>query len=242
MVDKIQLEEFVNQHIDEFHNARIKCLEGISLKGVLKKKNPYLFKAKNMLEAGDLISSILDANLSSSEEEIFGQFLEKLAIYIAFQNHQGQKSTSPGIDLEFNKDNIRYLISIKSGPNWGNSSQYRALKDYFKKAKQVLGQNNVIGQPVLGICYGKTRTSNNGDYIKYTGQSFWHFLSDDPNLYTEIIEPIGYEAKKHNDRYTEQKSNIHNKLSRELLDEFCKSSGEIDWNKLVQFNSGNLKL
>ena len=30
---------------------------------------------------------------------------------------------SPGIDLEFDKDGVRYIVTIKSGPNWGNSSQ-----------------------------------------------------------------------------------------------------------------------
>ena len=115
--------DYVSQHIDEFHAARIKSLERLRLKTVLKKKNPYLFRAKGIVEASDLIRNLVDAFISSNEETIFGDWLEQLAIYINGQVYGGIKSGIHGIDLEFDKDNVRYIVSIKSGPNWGNSSQ-----------------------------------------------------------------------------------------------------------------------
>jgi hypothetical protein len=124
---------------------------------VLQKKNPYLFKAKNILTAERLVESILQAYLSSSEEEIFGEFLESLAIFIAGKTLGGRKAHGTGIDLEFEQDGIIYLVSIKSGVNWGNSSQYAALRERFKKAVQILKQSKSIKsvQPVLASCYGK---------------------------------------------------------------------------------------
>ena len=67
------------------------------------------------------MKTILDAHLSSQEEGIFGGFLEELAVFICGRVYRGKKSSAEGIDLEFEKDGTSYLVSIKSGPNWGNS-------------------------------------------------------------------------------------------------------------------------
>lgn len=232
----------MNQQIVSFHNARIARLEQLELKEVLRKKNPYLFRAKHVVTAADLVSGIMDAFLSSSEEKLFGDFLEDLAIFISEQVCGGQKSSAEGLDLEFVRDGTRYLVSIKSGPNWGNSSQYRALREAFRKAKIVQRQrvSGLAIETVLGICYGKTRTTFCGDYIKYTGQSFWHFLSGDPDLYLDIIEPIGYEAKRHNDDFEEKRVALINRFSKQFIDAFCDREGNINWTKLVQFNSRNM--
>ena len=241
-LNRAELCDYVNSKIVHFHQARLARIEKIKLREILRKKNPYLFRAKNVLKAGELIDGIMDAFLSSSEEKLFGDFLEELAIHISAQSCGGRKSPAQGLDLEFQRANKLYLVSIKSGPNWGNSSQYTALRQAFRKAKSVLGQahSGVWLQPVLGICYGRTRYSDNGDYIKLTGQSFWYFLSGDPNLYVEIIEPIGFQARRHNEDFGEKRAALINRFTSEFLAEFCSPDGSINWEALVQFNSGNL--
>ena len=174
-LDISQVREFVNQHIDSFHQNRISAIQNIRLNNVLKRKNPYLFRAKNINAAPELVQHIMDAFLSSSEEGLFGQFLEGLAIFTNQLAYNGQKSSAQGIDLEFTREGIRYIVAVKSGPNWGNSSQYQALRDNFKKASRVLRQSSQIPhvQAVLGMCYGKSKDSDQGDYLKLYGQSFW---------------------------------------------------------------------
>ena len=77
------VKQFVNKNICLFHNNKLKVLEKLKLRNILLKKNPYLFRAKNITVASDLIKNILDAFLSSSEEKIFGDFLEELAVFIS---------------------------------------------------------------------------------------------------------------------------------------------------------------
>ena len=233
---------YVNDHIDYFHTNRLNKITNLKLHDLLKRKNPYLFRAKNLNSAADLVASILDAYLSSSEEELSGQFLEGLAIYVAEIASGGQKSSAEGIDLELTRDGIRYLVAIKSGPNWGNHSQYNDLRLRFKTAVCVLKQSPHTAQvqPVLGICYGKFKTVDNGEYLKLGGQSFWHFVSGFPGLYRDMAEPIGCEAQKHADNYGLEKSSAYNRFIRDFTVEFCDTQGRIDWAKLVQFNSGNL--
>src|SRR5947209_7124687 len=69
--------------ITPFYNVRLEGLQSLRLSSILKRKNPYLFKAKNIELAGDLIKSVVDAFLSSQEETIFGNLLEGFAIYIS---------------------------------------------------------------------------------------------------------------------------------------------------------------
>lgn len=242
-LDLDEVKEFVNGNIVKFHKNKIQILEKLDLKTILKKKNPYLFKAKNITLASDLIQDILDAYLSSSEEKIFGNFLEDLAIFISGKTCNGRKSEATGIDLRFDHKNINYLVSVKSGPNWGNSSQQNKQEQDFKTAVRVLRQSDhtINVQAVLGICYGKTKTSFLRGYMKVVGQNFWYFISEDENLYTDIIEPLGHKAKQHNDKFLEEKDRLLNLFTQEFLKDFC-DKGNISWERLVEFNSGNLDL
>ncbi len=73
---------YVEENISEFHTKRLEKLNDLNLEEVLFRKNPYLFKAKNILTAEVLVRSIVDAYLSSQEETIFGDFLEGIAIFV----------------------------------------------------------------------------------------------------------------------------------------------------------------
>jgi len=233
------ISQYVEENIDTFHKKRIAGLNDLKLKKVLGKKNPYLFKAKYILTAQDIIKSLTDAFISSQEETIFGDWLEGLAIFINNRVFNGRKSGIPGIDLEFDKDNIRYILTIKSGPNWGNSSQITKLKTDFKTAKKTLRTSNSKLNVVAinGCCYGRDSKPDKGDYFKYCGQYFWEFISGDPDLYTKIVEPLGHQAKERNDDFIQSYAQMINKFTKEFADTFCAENGAIDWNKLVQFNS-----
>lgn len=234
---------YVNDNIDDFHRRRISSLEDLNLRKLLT-KNPYLFKAKNVIKATELVEGFLEAFLSSSEEKLFGDFLEHLALFVAEKTSGGHKSTAPGADLEFFSHDVHYVVSIKSGPNWGNSGQQndleQNLKDAVIRVKQARGRANV--QPVLGICYGKTRTSYLRGYMKVVGQNFWYFISENKNLYLDIIEPIGYRAKEHNEQFIEEKAKALNRFIVPFIQQFCEPSGDIDWEKLIKYNSGNFDL
>ena len=238
-----EVNAYANENIEGFHQRRIGLLEELKINNLLK-KNPYLFKAKNTTTAGDLMTGLLDARLSSSEEKLFGNFLEDLAIFIASKTCNGHKSTAPGVDLEFENKGIHYIVSIKSGPNWGNSSQQSKLAEDLRKAVTRVKQSRhgANAQSVLGICYGKTRTSYLRGYLKVVGQNFWYLIGENKQLYTDIIEPIGYRAKEHNDAFYEEKARVVNRFTREFIDRFCDDTGAIDWVKLVEFNSGNFDL
>ena len=235
--------QYVEENIGTFHQKRIERLNKLKLKTVLKKKNPYLFKAKHLLTANEIVQGIADAYISSGEEPLFGDWLEGLAIFINHKVYGGWKSGIPNIDLEFDKHNARYIVNIKSDPNWGNSSQITKMKSDFKTAQRTLrtSNSNLVVVSINGCCYGIDNHPDKGDYFKYCGQEFWEFISGNGDLYTGIIEPLGHKSKERNDEFMESYSNMINKFTRDFIKDFCKANGEIDWIKLVEFNSGKKK-
>jgi hypothetical protein len=241
-MERLNLEDVVNyveQNIGIFHQKRIQSIADLTLKLIAERKNPYLFKAKNVLTADEIIEGILSATVSSGEETIFGDWLEGLAIFINHKVYEGWKSGIPGIDLEFDMDGYRYIVTIKSGPNWGNSSAVKKLKTDFTSAQRTLRTSNsqLNIRSVNGCCYGICNKPDRGDYFKFCGQKFWEFISGNTNLYCDLIEPLGHLARERNDEFLIQYANKKNTLIREFTNNFCTVTGAIDWDKLVRFNS-----
>ena len=235
--------KYVEDNIGEFHKSRLAKVDSIKLKDVLKSKNPYLYKAKNVNQSREIVESILNAFISSSEEGIFGNWLERLAIFINDMVYVGRKAGIDGIDLDFDKDGKRYLVAIKSGPAWGNDSQFKKLVDQFNTARKRLATSGSKVETICvnGCCYGRSRPSSeyksNGNYYKLCGARFWELISGEPDLYIKLIEPLGKEADEQNLKFKGSYDNLINRLDREFLIDFCKEDGAIDWEKLVRFNS-----
>ncbi|MBE8127856.1 hypothetical protein IC627_23090 (plasmid) [Photobacterium damselae subsp. piscicida] len=65
---------------------------------------------------------------------------------------------------------------MKSGPNWGNSSQINRMKDNFTLASKVLGTSGGLTSQKIscieGCCYGSDSTPNKGTHLKLCGQDF----------------------------------------------------------------------
>lgn len=234
-----EITQYIELNIPSFHQRRLDSLAALKLGKVLRRKNPYLFKAKFLTNAPDLVRLLLDAHLSSQEETIFGGFLEGLAIFICGRIFNGKKSSAEGIDLEFERNGIYYIVSIKSGPNWGNSSQIKKMRQNFLQAKRILGTNasarNIVA--VNGCCYGQEKLEDKGDYLKKCGQSFWEFLSGDDDLFVSIIEPLGHRAKDRNEEFLVAYGKVINRFTSEFIKDFCLTDGTILWDKLVRYNS-----
>lgn len=211
----------------------------LKLSELICNKNPYLFSS-NIQSADEIVKGMVNAYLSSSEEALFGDWLEGLAIFINEKVYGGWKSEIEGIDLEFDNENTRNIVSIKPGPNWGNSSQVEKMINNFKTAQKTLrtSHSNLQIKCINGCCYGKDNNPDKGSYFKYCGQRFWEFIGGNENIYIDIIEPLGHKAKERNENYSEQYNGKLNMFIKEFIETFCNNNGIIDWEKLVKYNSG----
>ena len=241
-VSQTEITRYVEAHIPNFHKAKLDSLTDLPLLQVLSRKNPYLLKAKALATPRDLVKAILDAHLSSQEETILGGFLEGLAIFICKRAYRAHgKSTTTGLDLEFDKEGKRCLVAIKSGPNWGNSGQIEKMRADFKTAAKVYRQNkdHLPVQCINGCCYGKQarKSEDKGDYLKLCGQRFWQFISGDAELYIKIVEPIGHKATERNAEFLAQYELVLDKFTEIFRKNLCDAANNILWDKLTKISS-----
>src|SRR3989338_674691 len=244
-----QLNKFiVSDVIRPFYQKRLLKLKKRKLNYLIKRKNPYLFKAKNIQTAGDFARYLLDAFLSSQEETIFGDLLESLAVHICKQVFDGEKAEQikfRSVDLIFKRDNKFYIVSIKSGPNWGNSDQINTMKRNFKKAKEILKKEGeklrIIS--VNGCMYGKDnkpfkkdRKDYKKNYYKLCGQQFWELISVDNKLYKKIIKPLDKEVKKRDEIFQDLYVKKLNEMTKDLIELFY-ANNNLNWNKIIDYVS-----
>lgn len=250
----LAVRDYVENNIGSFHEKRLATVKNKKLDDVLKRKNPYLFRAKNQTVI-QLVYGIMDAFLSSQEETLFGDFLEGVAVFVACREFDAYKPSPDeirGVDLVLHKESKRYIVEIKSGPNWGNSSQVQRMLSHFKEAAEILGTQypNQEIVAVNGCMYGKDRsplktgklkaTGKPDEIIQYwklCGQDFWYFISDNKDLYTGIIQPLGYRSKQRNGEFLEAYDNFINNLVYEFLSKYRNQDGSVAWERLTKFVS-----
>lgn len=241
-LDYEKLKAFIaSDVIQPFYKIRFERLTNAKLRDILKRKNPYLFKAKNIETAGDLAKNILDAFLSSQEETIFGDLMEDLAISICHQIFEGKKAEEgkyKSVDLIFERDNNIYVVGIKSGPNWGNSDQVSTMRFNLKKAQRLIrseiGNRRIIA--VNGCMYGRDNNSKKRGYYKICGQRFWELISGDNELYKKIIQPLDKETKKRDETFKKLYTKKINEMTKDVVRLFY-TKADLDWNKIIDFVS-----
>jgi len=61
-------------------------------------------------------------------------------------------------------------------------------------------------------------------------------ISDSDTLYTDIIEPLGHQAKEKNEEFLKAYAKVVNQFTLKFAQDFC-DDGVINWQKIVEFDS-----
>ncbi|MDE5717392.1 MAG: hypothetical protein K2I53_07220 [Lachnospiraceae bacterium] len=227
--------------LETFYTTLIEKIDKLNIQKVMKRKNPYLYRAKAMQSASEIVDSVLTAFVSSSEETIFGNcFFEPIAIAAS----GGHKALAEGIDIMLQDDisNTIYAIAVKSGPSVFNADSRKRQEQNFMAASKLAQQAKARYEAYIGYCYGKKNDSGRGKpkmYQELAGKRFWAALTGDEEFYIKIINYMGAMPEQYVAEYKESYNKAANRLVREFSNSFCKEDGSIDWEKLVEFNSGD---
>ena len=81
--------------------------------------------------------------------------------------------------------------------------------------------------------------ADQGDYLKLCAQEFCAFISGDPNLYIDIIQPLGHKAKERNEAFQAEYAKVITRFTGEFIADFCTPNGAIVWEKVLKLNSGS---
>lgn len=239
-IDADAVEQAIAKALEEFYNSLLSKIDKINIKDILKRKNPYLYRAKAIQSASEIVESVLSATVSSSEETIFGNcFFEPLAIAAS----GGNKALAEGVDImvEDKSENTIYAIAVKSGTSVFNADSKKRQEQNFAAARKLAQQAKARYEPIIGYSYGKKRTTGKGKptiYRELAGQDFWSELTGDPDFYIKIIKYMGNKPEMYLEQYRESYNKASNRLVRQFTADFCDEDGSINWDLLVKFNSG----
>jgi hypothetical protein len=234
--DSKKLEALIKKCLNDFYQRRFEILRKLRLRQVIKRKNPYLFKALGTEQASEIVKRILEAYISSSDETIFGDaYFEQIARNLP----NFGVSDAKGVDLIVQEDKVIHAYALKSGPNPFNSSQKERQNTEFLELKSRLMKLRKQFDPVLAYAYGTRNKSSSGKWIyrEAAGQEFWKEITNDDDFYLKIIRLMKDEPLKRIDQYKSDWDAVINRFTREFTQDFCFSDGRIDWEKLTQFVS-----
>jgi hypothetical protein len=237
MVNADELQSLISKCLRDFYERRVSKLEKLSLKTILRRKNPYLFRALGTQKASEIVEKILIAYIGASDETIFGNaFFEPIARIAS-----GAKvSDAEGVDFVIETKDRILAVALKSGPNIYNASQKKRQSQEFLALRSRLYKLNKQFDPMLGHAYGRARSEPTKDtiYRRRSGEDFWTEITGDPDFYRKLITLMKEEPIKHKRRYDPAWDAAINRFSAEFIRDFCFENGNIDWEKLAQFVSG----
>ncbi|WP_294143838.1 PmeII family type II restriction endonuclease [uncultured Clostridium sp.] len=239
--DEKEVVQAIATALETFYGTLIEKIDGLNIQKVMKRKNPYLYRAKAMESAAEIVESVLTAFVSSSEETIFGNcFFEPIAIAAS----GGNKALAEGIDImiQDNEANVISAIAVKSGPSVFNADSKKRQEQNFMAASKLAQQAKARYEAYIGYCYGKKKESGRGKpkmYRELAGKQFWQEITGDEDFYKKIITYMGTMPEQYVSEYKESYSKAANRLVREFSNSFCKEDGSIAWEQLVAFNSGD---
>ena len=238
-----ELEGLIRESLNDFYKRRMKKLSELELRDVLRKKNPYLFRAIGLEKVSEVVAQILTAYMSSSDESIFGDaFFEPLVRLCS----GGRASDSDGVDVIVETDTVYKAIAVKSGPNIFNSSQSKRQNDEFNSLRHRMHKIQKQFDPILGHCYGckPSDRPRKGSltYRSLAGQALWEELTGDPDFYLKLIYLMRDYPEQHRVAFEKEWSKVLNRFEADFFINFGTEDGSIDWEKLLRFNSGKEKV
>lgn len=236
---KAEITEAIAHSLDAFYTSLIQKIDKLSIKSVMKRKNPYLYRAKAMQGAAEIVEAVLSAYVSSSEETVFGNcFFEPLAVAAS----GGNKALAEGVDIMVHdkEENVIYAVAVKSGPSVFNADSKKRQEQNFMATAKLAQQAKARFVAYIGYCYGKKKAGRGEPkiYEELAGKEFWQELTGDAGFYKKIISFMGTLPEDHVAAFKESYAKASNRLVREFSNSFCREDGGIDWEKLVEFNSG----
>lgn len=200
---------------------------------IIQRVNPFLLRARNAENPDDLAARILDTFTFHSEATMFGNVMEGLVIAVCEHAYDGYKSMTPGVDLEYtDPKGIRVAVQIKSGENWGNSSEREKLREKFQTARRILNQQAVQVRCIEGCCYGRSRRKDMGDFEQIVGAEFWQEITGWEGTAEAVFSLIAEHAE---DGMHAERSAAHARVLACLEENAIVESGVIHWEQLLKF-------
>ena len=245
MISTQKLDTKVTALLTAIGAIRVAALEALTLTDLLN-KNPYLYQSQGHTRAEDYLDALLSARISSSDETIFGNdFFEPLALWSAqeatIKGRTASVSDAAGADMSIITETAYYAISVKSGKNIFNSQSAQGQSSEFSAAQGRMRKLGKTFLPLIGYGYGRKKHRPDEAVGKKAGQEFWKLLTQEDDFYLRISDAIAKSAGAHKLAFEQAYEIKRASLVKGFFLDFTDVSGQVDWRKVVEFNSAHIK-
>lgn len=245
MIDPAELAGKVAGLLTIIQRKRLAALKKLT-QTVLLNKNPYLYQSHGHSRPEDFLDAVLAARVSSSDETIFGNdFFEPLALWAAaaaqIPGRTVQVSDAAGADITISDATSHYAIAVKSGIKIFNSQSKVGQASEFAANQARMRKLGKVFLPLIGYAYGRKKHNANALVDKKAGQAFWKLLTEEEDFYLRISDAIAACASQHKVEFDTAFEGKRSALVKEFMLAFTDEMGQIDWRRLVEFNSADEK-
>lgn len=248
MISAAKLQARIAELLEEFYKRRQAKLSELKLLEILRRKNPYLYRARGVKSAAEIVQEMLEAFVTSSDEGIFGDcFFEPLAKWAAMEsNNDGTgrvivtTAEAPSVDVII-QDAVSYIaVAVKSGTSVFTHMSRQKQEEDFASLRARVAKLKKHYEPVVAYCYGRKAQRENtaAPFTEVAGQACWERLTGEPDFYIRIVEVMKDIPERYVPTFRQELVKAENRLVKEFSIHFVDVDGGIDWKKLVQFNSG----
>jgi hypothetical protein len=188
-----------------------------------------------------MINGLLEAHISSSDENMFGEeFFEPICKALAAASHI---AATRGVDFVIEGEDTYEAVAMKSGPNALNASAVSKQSQEFEQMRRSL--NATLRRlrkafiPIMGCGYGRADSppTASRNYRKLAGQAFWQHITGDADFYLKLVRLMRDDPDRNRPVYRQSRDKAVNRFVKQFSQAFCDDSGNILWEKLVEFNS-----
>lgn len=232
-----EVEQVVKKCLDEFYLRRLHKLNQLTLNDTLQWKKFDLIRATGMQNASEVVEGLLAAFTFYSDEGIFDDtFCKLLSKWVS----SGTVSPSGGVDTAIETADKYTVISAKSDSSILNSGQTKRINNEINRLKSRLQISDKQFDALLGNgCERKNNElSAKRHYRIRSGQAFWEEFTGDADFYLNINQLMSDYLHNHQLEYIKAYHKAINRFTKEFLHIFVTAEGAIEWEKLVDFNSG----
>jgi hypothetical protein len=247
VISEALLSQEIGRLLNVLYSKRFAAIDKLKLDRLLS-KNPYLYRALGLSDPSEFIAQLMVAFVSSSDETIFGNdFIEPLAIFAAKNADHDNLSRNvtvgagAGQDIAIETAQSYLAISVKSSTNIFNSQSSKGQSSEFVALQARLKKLNKEFRAIIGYGYGRKRTIKATNVEKLAGQAFWRLLTGESDFYVRISDAMASFASEHGDLYKKAFEQKHRQVLRDFMVNYVNEAGDIQWQKVVEFNSALTK-
>ena len=185
--------------------------------------------SRTLLTPQDVAQRLLDNHLVPRQGERTDNFLRELIRGVS----SADDSATERIDFKLQLGDTLYMIVLSTAVAQDPKTSARMLRRFQQSRKthprSSRGFDIVF---VEGCCFGTGENKEQMGHSRLCGDTFWSLISHIPDLYSQVVEPIGHKLSNLNTMFRDEYMQVVNIHTSGVCRNYVTNDGGFGWDKL----------